>query len=58
MKEEEHEQFDAEIGQTENPEDVARAELKRYQEVMGMTYENPDTPVAGQPGTGRDEFLG
>jgi hypothetical protein len=30
---------------TEDPEQVALEDLRRYQEEMGMTFSNPDAPV-------------
>ncbi len=29
-----------------NPEEVAREALRAYQESMGMTFDDPDAPVA------------
>lgn len=31
---------------TVNPEDVAKAALREYQESVGMTFADPDAPVA------------
>jgi hypothetical protein len=44
--EEELEQLDIELGMVDSPEEIALAELKRYQEETGMTFEDPDAPVA------------
>jgi hypothetical protein len=40
------EKFDEEIGMRVNPETQAREALAAYQKAMGMTFENPDAPVA------------
>jgi hypothetical protein len=29
-----------------SPEEIALAELRKHQEAMGMTFEDPDAPVA------------
>jgi len=55
MDEDARERFDADIGQIEDPEAVAEEELKKYQKEMGITFENPDVPVQGQPGAEKDE---
>ena len=50
LTDEEREQFDGQIGMTENPEAVAREALLRHQREMGITFENPDAPVTAEPG--------
>jgi hypothetical protein len=57
MDAEQQEDFDGQIGQRENPEDVAREALKAHQEAAGMTFADPDAPVVGQPGAAGDERL-
>lgn len=56
MSEEERENFDGEIGMTENFEAIAREDLRRYQEQMGIHFDDPNAPVAAQPGTRDEEF--
>jgi hypothetical protein len=36
-----------EEGMVANPEEEALTALRAYQESVGMTFENPDEPVAG-----------
>ena len=43
--EEELEQLDIEIGMVTNPEEEALAALRAHQEAVGMTFQDPDTPV-------------
>jgi hypothetical protein len=40
------EQFDEEIGMVTDPAEWAREELRRHQEEAGMTFDDPDAPVA------------
>lgn len=40
------EEFEADIGMRHNPERDARAALRAHQEAMGMTFDDPDAPVA------------
>lgn len=49
------EQLDAQIGMIDDPERMALEALQEHQEVMGMTFEDPDAPVAPTPGHGPDE---
>lgn len=44
---EELEQLDIGLGMITNPEEEALAELRRHQAEAGITFEDPDAPVAG-----------
>jgi hypothetical protein len=44
--EEELEQLDIAIGMVTNPEEEALEALRAHQEAAGITFENPDAPVA------------
>jgi hypothetical protein len=57
MTDEEREEFDGQIGMTEDPEAAALEALKRHQREMGITFENPDAPVSAEPGA-MDENYG
>jgi hypothetical protein len=57
MKDEEREKFDGDIGMTESAEEIARQDLARFQQEMGITFENPDAPVTVEPGM-QDENYG
>ena len=41
---------------TEDPEEEAKAALRKYQEEQGMVFEDPDAPVAAMPGMTDEEF--
>lgn len=51
------EELDIALGMIIDPADEAREALRRYQEEIGMVFEDPDAPVAASPGA-QDEFLG
>lgn len=57
MTDEERENFDGQIGMHSSTEDAARDALRQHQREHGITFENPDEPVAPTPGT-RDENFG
>lgn len=40
------EQLDIAIGMIDDPAEEAIRELREHQEAMGMTFEDPDAPVA------------
>jgi hypothetical protein len=40
------EQLDVSLGMVPDPADEALAALRAYQEAAGMTFEDPDAPVA------------
>jgi hypothetical protein len=44
--ENELEELDMALGMITDPADVAKAALRKYQEEMGMVFEDPDAPVA------------
>lgn len=51
--EEELEELDIRTGMIADPADEAIAALRAHQEATGMTFDNPDTPVAAPwPGDG------
>jgi hypothetical protein len=56
--EEELEQLDIAIGMVANPEEEALEALRAHQEAAGMTFENPDAPVAPDDKTlyGEEDF--
>jgi hypothetical protein len=41
------EELDIAIGMVPDPEEAALTALRAHQEAAGMTFENPDAPVAG-----------
>jgi hypothetical protein len=51
------EALEVEVGIIEDPASEAKEALRRHQEAMGIHFDNPDEPVAAQPGSGRDEYL-
>lgn len=52
------ETLDVQLGMTEDPDSAAMADLRAYQEQMGMTFEDPDAPVAGQaPDDGLEDWM-
>jgi len=51
------EQLDAAIGMTEDPAEEARRELRKHQEASGMTFENPDAPVAPPDQDGVESWM-
>lgn len=50
MTDEEREEFDGQIGMTEDPEATAKEALRRFQQEQGIVFEDPDAPVTVQPG--------
>ena len=44
------EQLDIGLGMVTNPEEEALAELRKHQQAAGITFEDPDAPVAGTGG--------
>jgi hypothetical protein len=46
MDEDQVREFEEEIGMRANPVKDAREALLAYQEAQGITFENPDAPVA------------
>jgi len=52
------EELDIAVGMIRDPADDAIAALRAYQEEAGMTFEDPDAPVAPTPGAQDEEFLG
>jgi hypothetical protein len=46
MDEEQAEEFEAEIGMRPNPEKDAMEMLRAHQMAAGITFDNPDAPVA------------
>lgn len=51
-------EFEEKIGMRADPEKIALAELKAYQEAQGMKFENPDAPVAAPLGSQDEEVPG
>lgn len=49
MTEEEREQYDGQIGMTDDPEEAAREALRQHQQEMGIEFEDPDAPVTVDP---------
>lgn len=53
----EAEKFEEDIGMRTSPEAMAKATLRAWQQAQGMTFEDPDAPVAAPLGS-RDEEIG
>ena len=52
------EALDVELGMAEDPAAEAKAALAEYQRRAGMTFEDPDAPVAGQaPDDGLEDWM-
>lgn len=52
------EELDAAIGMIDDPASSARAALAEYQQRAGMTFEDPDAPVAGtEPDDGMEPWM-
>lgn len=56
MDEQQLEKFEEDIGMRTGAAAVAKAALRAYQESQGMTFDDPDAPVAAPFGS-RDEEL-
>lgn len=54
--EEELEELDGQIGMNEGPVAQALAELRKHQETMGMTFDDPEAPVPPPLGSVDEEF--
>lgn len=50
--------FEEEIGMRTSPERAAMAALRAWQEAQGITFENPDAPVAAPLGSADEEIPG
>jgi hypothetical protein len=57
MTDEDREQFDGQIGMTEDPEQTAKDALRKFQQEHGIEFEDPDAPVTPEPGA-MDENYG
>ena len=52
------ETLDVQLGMIDDPDSAALSDLRAYQERMGMTFDDPDAPVAGQaPDDGLEEWM-
>lgn len=51
------EKFEEDIGMRTSPEAMAKAALRAWQQAQGMTFADPDAPVAAPLGS-RDEEIG
>lgn len=51
------EEFEGSIGMRTSPEAVAKAALRAHQEAMGMTFSDPDAPVAAALGSKDEEIV-
>jgi hypothetical protein len=58
MDEQQLEKFEEDIGMRTSPEANARAALRAWQESQGMTFDNPDAPVAAPLGSVDEEIPG
>lgn len=58
MDEEQLVKFEEDIGMRVSPEANALAALRAWQEAQGMTFENPDSPVAAPLGSRDEEIPG
>lgn len=58
MSPEEARKFDEDIGMRTSPESMARDALRKWQEAQGMTFEDPDAPVAAPLGSRDEEVPG
>lgn len=49
------EELDIQIGMIDDPQEIALTALRKHQEELGMTFEQPGAPVPAMPGYGPDE---
>jgi len=56
MTQEDAEKFEEDIGMRIGAESIAKAALRAHQQAAGMTFDDPDAPVAAPFGARDEEF--